>query len=167
MEYLVTFRGSVVSAEGSGTDSISVTLSSGRADNRAAGRSTGEQPTMTCRRCEFAVKKERFSAMLSVNKFQIRVMRVSVPRIFRPELPSLPMPTSTKSKLAIRPLNAVDIARSEPRLLILSCRTRYFARPSRFAYTLTMISRLSASSNCGLRYSRVRTSSSSARASPP
>lgn len=53
--YLVTFRGSVAIAGGSGRDSISVTLSRGRVDRRAAGRSTGEHPTMTCRRWVFEV----------------------------------------------------------------------------------------------------------------
>lgn len=60
-ENLVTFSGRVVSAAGSGKDSIKVTLSRGSVDRRAAGRSAGEQPTITCRRCEFAVKNERFS----------------------------------------------------------------------------------------------------------
>ena len=50
VEYLVTLSGSVVRAEGSGKDSINVTFSSGIVDKRDAGRSTGEHPTMTCRR---------------------------------------------------------------------------------------------------------------------
>ena len=66
MSYFVTFRGSVVSAAGNGTDSMSVTFSRGRLDKSAAGRSTGEHPTTTCRRCEFAVKNERFSDEVSV-----------------------------------------------------------------------------------------------------
>ena len=50
MAYLVTLSGSVVMAEGIGKDSINVTFSSGIVDKRDAGRSTGEHPTMTCRR---------------------------------------------------------------------------------------------------------------------
>jgi hypothetical protein len=51
----VILRGSAVIAGGRGKDSIRVSLSRGRVFMRDAGRSTGEQATMTCRRCELAV----------------------------------------------------------------------------------------------------------------
>lgn len=44
---MVTFSGSVVRATGSGRDSINVTFSSGRDDKSEAGKSAGEQPTIT------------------------------------------------------------------------------------------------------------------------
>jgi hypothetical protein len=40
---------------GSGSDSMSVSFSRGIAVSREAGRSTGEQATITCRRCVFEV----------------------------------------------------------------------------------------------------------------
>jgi hypothetical protein len=47
---LVTLMGSAVSAGGSGSDSIRVTLSRGRVANIDVGRSIGEQATRTCRK---------------------------------------------------------------------------------------------------------------------
>jgi len=60
---LAVFRGSVVSDEGSGRDSISVSFSSGMEVRREAGRSTGEHATIVCRRCVFDAKNERFSVL--------------------------------------------------------------------------------------------------------
>jgi threonine aldolase len=47
--------GRVVMDVGSGRDSISVSFSRGMAVRREAGRSTGEQATITCRRWVFEV----------------------------------------------------------------------------------------------------------------
>lgn len=58
---LVTLIGSVVRDVGNGNDSTRVSFSSGRFDSSDAGRSVGEHATMTCRRCVFVEKKERFS----------------------------------------------------------------------------------------------------------
>lgn len=52
---LVILIGNVVRDVGSGIDSISVTFSSGRFDRSDAGRSVGEQATMTWRRCTLEV----------------------------------------------------------------------------------------------------------------
>lgn len=51
----VILIGRVVSETGRGNDSINVTFSRGRLERREAGRSSGEQPTIMCRRCTFDV----------------------------------------------------------------------------------------------------------------
>lgn len=58
---LAVFRGSVVSDDGSGRDSISVSFSSGMEVRREAGRSTGEHATIVCRRCVLEAKNDKFS----------------------------------------------------------------------------------------------------------
>jgi hypothetical protein len=90
-----------------------------------------------------------------------------LPLTFLPAPPSLPTPVSTQSKLDIRPQKPVEKARNWPKFRTLSSLTKKLAIPSRLEYTRTMISMASASSNCARKYSRVRTMSSSAKASPP
>lgn len=94
-------------------------------------------------------------------------MVMVVPRTFRPAPPSFPTPMSTQSKLDMRPQKPVEKARSCPRFRTRPSRTRKFAMPSRFAYTRTTMSILSASSNCGRTYSLILMRSSSASCSPP
>lgn len=58
---LAVLMGSDVSDGGKGSDSISVSFSSGIVVNSEAGRSAGEQATMMWRRCVLSAKKDRFS----------------------------------------------------------------------------------------------------------
>jgi hypothetical protein len=123
---LVVLRGREVRASGRGIDSTRVIFSRGRAERREAGRSAGEQARMMWRRCTLDVKKDMFSVVdMSVSDQTVILLEeVYLPLTFLPELPSLAIPVSIQSKLVMRPQKPVAKARSAPRFLTLSCRTR-------------------------------------------